>query len=204
VALVLLFSDRVILALLALLAVAFASPTAVSRTAAALFISQGWHSVTSGGWHLVYLLLAGLVALLLLAELAAQGYSAFFTTLSSIACIALIPLFLLLYPLPSSNTFYAAQIRQLWLPAEEITLNSGQIFVGYLLSDDQGWAVVLKADSRTIYYYHSAQIVNRQICEIGKTSANGPLISLVPSGQKQPTPSCRAKPPNTTPPIRTH
>src|SRR5215470_11327627 len=95
VALVLLFSDRVILALLALLAVAFASPTAVSRTAAALFISQGWHSVTSGGWHLVYLLLAGLVALLLLAELAAQGYSAFFTTLSSIACIALIPLFLL-------------------------------------------------------------------------------------------------------------
>ena len=203
VALGLLFSNRVILSIVALLAVALVSPLAVSRATATQFISQGWHSVTNSGWYVVYLAFAALVMLLLLAELILQGYNTFFKTLSSIACIALIPLFLLLYPFPLSNTFYAQQIRQPWLPAEEITLDSGQVLIGYLLSEDQDWVVVLKADSRTIYYYHEVQILKRQICQIEKFSTNKPLISLVPSGQKQSIPLCKAEPPSTNLPIRT-
>jgi hypothetical protein len=204
VALGLLFSNRVILAIAALLAVAFVSPMAVSRATASRFISQGWHSVTSGGWHIVYLVSAALVVLVLVGELVGWGYNTFFKTLSSIACIALIPIFLFVYPFPLSNTFYAEQLRRPWLPAEEITLNSGQVLIGYLLSEDQDWVVILKADSRTIYYYHEPQVTNRQICQLEHTSANTPLISLIPSGQKQPIPPCEASPSNATPSIRTH
>jgi hypothetical protein len=200
VALALLFSNRVIIGVLTLFAVALVSPMAVSRTSAGHSIAEDWHSITGSNWSIGYYIFAAIVGVLLIFELAGQGYNTFIKTLSSISCIALIPLFLLLYPFPLSNNFYAEQLRQPWLPAEEITLNSGQVLIGYLLSEDQDWVVVLGAGSRTIYYYHQAQVTDRQVCQLEKSPSLTPMISLVPNGQEQPIPLCKAKPPSTITP----
>lgn len=146
-------------------------------------------SQATSGWPVIPIgILAVIVALLLLAQLAGLGLSRFARSLATICCIALVPIALILYPLPSGNSYYAHLIRQPWLPTESITLSSGVSVTGYILAEDQDWVTVLTEGSRQVYYYHPDQIVKRAVCQSGGTAAESPLISLIPAT----TPSSRS------------
>ena len=86
--------------------------------------------------------------------------------LATVACIALIPFVTTIYPFPLSNQFYTGVLKQPWLPAQVITLVSGQKVTGYVLSDNGTWVVVLDDPTRTVHYYRSAQVAARQICQL--------------------------------------
>lgn len=187
-ALVLLFFNRVIPAILAFAATAFVSPMALSKSAALLLARNDWHIVTHHNLAVIILmiLLAAVFAILLLVEIALGPQAAVKTT-ATITCLALIPFVVRLYPLPLNNAFYAQQIKQLWLPPETITLKSGQSFTGYVLADSGSWIVVLRSDSRTVIHYPATEVTGREVCQIGSAPPTQPLITLFPTGLHAPT-----------------
>jgi len=195
IALMLLFFNRVILGILALLATVLISPTTTSGSAAAGLARKDWYQI--GHAHviiiIIMILLAVIVGFLLFIELIGVSFNAFMRTIASIVCIALIPTVAQLYPLPINNSFYTQLVRQPWLPAETITLNSGQKFVGYTLSDNGTEIEVLRDDTRTIHYYLASDIARRQVCQIGQAPPMQPLITLTPAGTNvsPPTPTCQ-------------
>ncbi len=108
-------------------------------------------------------------------------------TAATVACLVLIPVIARLYPFPLSNDFYAGLIKQPWLPAEAITLSSGQEFIGYVLSDNGAWVVVLDDGSRAIHHYRATQVASQEICQITPTPRTQPLIPLFPAHLHSPT-----------------
>ncbi len=188
-ALVLLFFNRVTLAILMLLATAFMSPVVVARPAALALSGQDWDVVMHRPPAVLVIMggLAVVFALLLLFELMGLGFAVMARTVATIACIVLIPFMTRLYPFPLSNGFYTGLIKQPWLPAEAITLTSGQRFTGYVLSDNGTWLVVLADGTRTINYYRSAQVAAQQICQLTPRPRTQPLIPLYPAHLHAPT-----------------
>ena len=184
IALILLFFDRVIPGLLALLTTALISPTAMSRSAAARLVDRNWASVIGANviFWIFLAVLAAIVVVSLLVTLIGVGFNTFMRIVGTIVCIALIPTIAQLYPLPETNGYYTHLLRQPWLPAETITLKSGQRFIGYALADDGTWITILKNSSRTISYYLASDITGRQICEIGQVPTMQPLITLSAAG----------------------
>jgi hypothetical protein len=193
-ALLLLFFNRVILGILALLATAFMSPVAIARQSADHLAGTDWHLITHRTWIIiVVLVLLGLVFVgLLLLEFMGLGSVVTIRTFASVTCLVLIPVVALLYPFPLSNQFYSDRIKQPWLPAEMITLASGQRFIGYVLSDNGAWIVVLDDVGRTVQHYRAAQVVSQEICQIVPTVPMPPLIPLYPAHLHSPTvtPAC--------------
>jgi hypothetical protein len=194
-ALLLLFFGRVIAGLLTLLAVAFMSPVLISPTAIHL-AGDDWSAVIHRHW-LVLIALAVLTvafAVTLVLELMGLGFGVTVRTLSTVACIALVPFIMRLYPFPLSNEFYTGVLKQPWLPAETISLTSGEAFTGYVLSDNGTWLVALRDGTRTIHYYRSAQVASQQICQITPLPSRQPLIPLFPAHLNAPTrtPPCGA------------
>ena len=192
-ALLLLFFNRVIPGLLMLLATAYMSPVLPSPTAVHL-ATDDWSAVI----HRNVLVLIGLgvlvivFAVLLARELRGPGFGVTVRTLSTVACIALLPFVMRLYPFPLSNEFYTGLIKQPWLPAETITLTSGEAFTGYVLSDNGTWVVVLRDSTRTITYYRSLRVASQQICQITPQPPRQPLKPLFPAHLNAPTstPAC--------------
>jgi hypothetical protein len=189
IALVLLFFNRVIPGILALLAAGFVSPMTMNRSAALNLLLKDLHQVTHPRPPLavVMILVAVFVFLLLLIELLTIGFSVFARTIATIVCILLIPVIGRLYQFPFNNQFYTQLVRQPWLPAETITMSSGARFTGYVLADDGAWVVVLMEDNRTVAYYSSTDITGRQVCQIGAALPMKPLITLTPPGEKPST-----------------
>jgi hypothetical protein len=183
-ALILLFFNRVIIGILALLATAFISPTTWSRSATASLAARDWHRITHapGIVIAVMIVLTVVVGVLLFIELFGISFNSFMRTIATMVAIVLIPTVAQLYPLSINNKFYSQLMRQPWLPATTITLRSGEKVVGYVLSDSGTWIEVLRDDTRTIYYYLDSDIVKRQICQIGHASPMQPLITLTPAG----------------------
>ena len=198
IALALLFFNRAVLGTLAVLATALISPTAASTTTVFGMIKRDWVRLNSANGLEKFLLvvLALAAGFLLLAEFAAIGFGDFFRTALVIVAIALIPIVLSLYPFPSSNQFYVDLIRQPWLPAEMITLNSGETVVGYVLKDDDTWLVVLSEENRNITYYHASDVSEVEICQLAHTRQMRPLITVTQAGANlsPPTPVCRESP----------
>jgi hypothetical protein len=198
VALALLFFNRVIAGILALVATAFISPTTMSRSALAILIKRDWHQIvhTNAFVILGMAVLAVIFFVMLLFELAGLNFNVLVRIIATAASIALIPTVALLYPLPFSNTYYTQLVREPWLPAETVTLTSGQEVIGYTLSDDGTWIEILTNDTRTIRYYLATDVAGRQICQIGQAQSMHPLITLTPAGTNvnTPTPSCQTSP----------
>jgi len=188
-ALLLLFFNRVIPGLLTLLAAAFMSPVALPRPVAVDLAGHGWYLITHRNVLVLIalVLLAAVFAVLLVLEFMGLGFGVVARTAGTVASIALIPFVMTLYPFPPTNEFYTGLIEQPWLPAETITLTSGQAFTGYVLSDNGTWLVVLTDGTRTIHYYRSAQIASQQICEVNGTLPKQPLIPLFPAHLNSPT-----------------
>jgi hypothetical protein len=184
-ALVLLLFNRVLLGALTLLAVAVAVPMAISRSTAIDIARRDWHAILFAHLLITTCVMGGLaavVAFLLFTELAGVGIGNFIRTMAVISCIVLLPYISQLYPFPLGDKFYTQLLRQPWLPAEAMILNSGQVLVGYALSDDGNWIVVLTGTTRTIVYYPASEVIKRQVCQIGQTAAMPPLVPLFAPG----------------------
>lgn len=190
-ALVFLFFNRVILAILAFVATVFVSPVAVGRPAARETVNSDWHFIIHAPLLVIIIMivLAVLVVLLLGVELLGLGFNIFMRTLATIACIALIPLVSQVYSVSLAPDYYTELIRQPWLPAETITLVSGQSFTGYVLSDDGTWLAVLKNDNRAVYYYPDAKVAKRQICQLSAVQQKPPLVTFLPAQENPPVPT---------------
>lgn len=193
-ALVFLFFNRVILAILAFAATVFVSPVAVGRPAVRGIVDRDWHFILHAPVVIIIIMtvLALLVVILLGVELLGLGFNIFMRTLATIACIAFIPLVSQLYSFSLTPNYYIELIRQPWLPAETITLVSGQSFTGYVLSDDGDWLVALRNDNRTVYYYIGADVTKRQICQLSPARQEQPLITfpLTQENKSARTPLC--------------
>lgn len=193
-ALVFLFFNRVILAILAFVATVFVSPVAAGRPVVRNIVESDWHFILHAPVLIIVIMivLALLVVLLLGVELLGLGFNIFMRTLATIACIALIPLVSQLYSVSLAQNYYIELIRQPWLPAETITLVSGQGFTGYVLSDDGDWLVALRNDNRAVFYYPGADVAKRQICQLSAARQKQPLVTFLPAQQNKParTPLC--------------
>lgn len=193
-ALVFLFFNRVILAILAFVATVFVSPVAVGRPAVRDIVDRDWHFILHAPVVIIIIMivLALLVVILLGVELLGLGFNIFMRTLATIACIAFIPLVSQLYSFSLAPNYYTELIRQPWLPAETITLVSGQSFTGYVLSDDGAWLVALRNDNRAVYYYPGADVAKRQICQLSPARQEQPLITFPLTQENKParTPLC--------------
>jgi hypothetical protein len=204
-ALVLLLFNRVIVGSLALLATLLISPMSLSRPAAANFVyEEGQHIANANIFFRFVLLIAALaVAALLLAVLLGVGFNAFMRAIATIVGLVLIPTFSHLYPLPGSNGYYTQLLRQPWLPAETITLSSGQKFTGYALADDGTWMAILKNSNRTISYYPASDVTGRQICRVGPQRLGQPAVRLRSSGPPigSRAPACETSPEKLIPPV---
>jgi hypothetical protein len=65
-------------------------------------------------------------------------------------------------PHESDTLFYI--MRRPWVPAEEITLESGETLVGYTLSTSDGWFVLLLEEDRRIRYVPADDVAERSVC----------------------------------------
>ncbi len=183
-ALALLYFNRVILGILALATTLIISPTALTRTSILHLLRRDWNRVVhgSGAMQALIVVMAIVLTCLLIVEL--LRLNDFFKSLAVVVSIIAIPVFVQIYPFPIGSQFYSELIRQPWLPANMITLRSGQEFTGYVLSDDPGSVAVLSEASRTVTYFPPGEIVKMQLCQLGQASSARPLFTLAPAGTR--------------------
>ena len=174
--LVLLFFRRVIPGILTLAASALISPAAASGQGVLEIAKKDWQLILRNGTPLLFSL--AIVAGVAILATVGLGFNLCARTIGTVISICLIPYVILLYPLPYQNSFYTNQLRALWLPAETITLSSHNKFVGYTLSSDSDWLVVLRNDSRQVIFYPASKVTGRQVCQIGRSGALKPIITL--------------------------
>jgi hypothetical protein len=201
-ALVLLFFNRVILAIISVIAAVFVSPVLTSSSAVGKLAGRDWHHIIDAAVIklIFFVILAIITVLLLLTVLIGLGFSIFSRSIGIIACMALIPFVSQAYSFPLSKSFYIGIIRQPWLPAEMITFSSGQVIIGYVLSDAGSTITFLNNDNRAVYYYPDSVVTRRQVCTIGPVSHLQPLVTILPAGTRpSSTPSCQSQPARLSP-----
>ena len=95
-----------------------------------------------------------------------EGYSWMLSVaVALIATIALFPYVRYIYPVPQHRNYYTEAAHTMWLPAERIALGTHRIYYGYILSSGGGWFTVLSANSRTIVYLPTGDVVSRSVCQ---------------------------------------
>jgi hypothetical protein len=189
---VLLFTRRFLVGLLALAAAVLISPTIYSRAKSRRLATTDFHQVWE--WLLsnryIFVLIAAAVALLLWS--AALGVSAMVRTLGVLLAVAMTPVVLQLYPLPIGTTYYTQLLRQPWLPEERIALHDRPTVLGYMLADTNVSMEVLVQANRSVAFYPNAMIAGQQICQ-ATGSAASPLAPLTQTRDNPPpcVPSAR-------------
>lgn len=152
-----------------------------------------------GDWHRVVVLVSGhlllsifIIGTLLIIDLSAFtrtfGRGSFIAiTLALLATAFLLPYVLYVYPFPPVRNppgpmpnYYAEFMRQPWLPAEHITVKSGVPIVGYALTEDDHWMVVLKAAPRIIHYIPAGDVTSRSVCQVNSQESKIPQSPVVP------------------------
>ena len=87
---------------------------------------------------------------------------------------------------PWSNLAFTEALRSMWLPAEQVTLKTGESFVGYTLKDTDDEIVVLREIGRSITRVKRDDLSTRVVCRIGEpdplpfwraSSASVPVLS---------------------------
>jgi hypothetical protein len=183
IALVLLYFDRVVVALLAFAAALLISPASISGAAALSLVGQDWHLIIGGSTlrRGLLIILAAFVCILLLGEIAGFRIATVVRTVGTVGIIATLPLIVRVYPIPVSNSFYANVLSEPWLPAEMVTLSTHKVVTGYVLESDQDWFEVLVAQDRTIVHYRTSEVVSRAVCQMASAEPKRPLVPLVPA-----------------------
>jgi len=116
------------------------------------------------------------------------------TVVAIIATLALIPYVLNIYPFPHQRDYYVQALHEPWLPAQTITLRSGLVYSGYVLSTDASWFTVLLTD-KTIVYLLAADVTKRSVCQPGASLAPPRYPPLIPLLYTPPS-KTRACPPS--------
>jgi hypothetical protein len=57
-------------------------------------------------------------------------------------------------------------LYDVWLPHEAVTLQSGRLEVGYVLSDNANWISILRSGQRRIVVYRDTQVEKRVECQL--------------------------------------
>ena len=57
-------------------------------------------------------------------------------------------------------------LYDVWLPHEAVTLQSGRVEVGYVLSDNADWISILRSGQRRIVLYRETQVEKRAECQL--------------------------------------
>lgn len=144
----------------------------------------------SGPWMLALLAILVIVIVIFVATRTSSGLFDSFSWLATgvvavIATIAFFPYIHFIYPVPQNRGYYAETTHAMWLPAEQIKLNTGLAYYGYVLSSGGGWFKVLLVNSRVIAYLAARDVVGRSVCQPRTPSQSGlyppkPQPPLVP------------------------
>ena len=177
------FLNRPVLAVLAFSAAVLTSPSALSKPHTLSIVAKNGQLLPE---YQTISVLALVLFLLLFIEIIALPIGEFVRTATTLIGLALVPVMLTFYPIPLHPGFYKQQLQQPWLPAEVISLDSHENIVGYVLSRDNGWVVVLIARNRTISYVQAGRVVSQQVCQMESTGT--PLIPLF--SVRATTPTC--------------
>jgi hypothetical protein len=143
-ALALLIIQRYLLSLLTVGAALLVSPTRLAPLTALSSFTEDWHRSTAligQYWPISITLLIALIVIdVRVFASIGQPFSITLVMLSLLAAgVFLIPYALYAYPVPESPNYYADFMRRPWLPAEQITVKSGETIVGYALTEDGTW-----------------------------------------------------------------
>lgn len=98
------------------------------------------------------------------------------------------------YRVPFDIANFDAIMRRPWVPAEEITLDTGERYVGYTISSQDGWFLVLNEHDRSLAYLNADKVVTRRVCTPATSSPDhrDPLYRL--DGSRPPVNSlCRER-----------
>lgn len=177
VALLLLAFRHPILSGLCFLGSALISPSPVGTANGLRQARSEWHLIINwiGSnwwiWFAVVGLLILLLALVIVGEPFHRVAQIIVRAIWAVAILAAgIQLLLYTYPVPRQGSYWATYLRQPWLPAQAITLKSGQIYYGYTVSDDNDWFVILLLSSRTIRYVPAGDVTDRLVCQVDQGS----------------------------------
>jgi hypothetical protein len=110
------------------------------------------------------------------------GSGALVSTVAVVTTLALLPYIWYIYPIPHHSGYYAAVLHEPWLPAEKVTLSTGRVYYGYVLSSDTAWFTLLLANSRTIRYVPADDVIGQKLCQPklqDQPAQNPPLIALL-------------------------
>jgi len=159
------------------------SPTQLAPLTALNSLNEDWHRVVvQARGHLVLSII--IVVALLIIDF--SGFARTFgrrsvmaITLALLATAFLLPYVLNVYPFPKMPNYYADFMRQPWLPAERITVKSGDQIVGYALTEDDHWMVALKDAPRTIQYIPADDIISRLVCQVDSQEPGSPVVPLL-------------------------
>jgi hypothetical protein len=191
IALVLMFFERAIVGILALLVTVLISPVSSQGSAALATIKMDLK--TSGDFHnsaqvTLLMPLVVLFILLIVLGLGSDVFNKLLKVIGVISALALVPVIWFLYPLSIHDGIYSDLVRQPWLPAERITLANHQKVIVFTLSNDGDWSEVLIAGSRDVKWYPASEITERVLCQVQQDPRTDPLIPLVQSQTN--VPSC--------------
>lgn len=85
------------------------------------------------------------------------------------------------YQVPFSVDLVSEIARRPWIPAEEIYVKLDAIpRVGYTLSSDEKWQIVLNESDRSIIYLRADDVVARTTCKPPSTYIEQPKLPLLP------------------------
>jgi hypothetical protein len=129
------------------------------------------------GWTV----LIALAVLLIMTSYRPTFNGGLFGLVAIAAAVSIFPYLYNIYPLPRHASYYETVLHQPWLEAQKITLTSGHVYHGYVLSTADYWFTVLLSSRRTIVYVRDANVRSRTVCEprhsIGRTEYH-PLIPI--------------------------
>jgi hypothetical protein len=184
-ALALLIIQRYLLSLLTVCATLLVSPTRLAPLTALSSFTADWHHSTAligQYWPISITLLIALIVIdIRIFVNIGQPFSITLVLLSLLAAgVFLIPYALYAYPVPETPNYYAGFMRRPWLPAEQITVKSGETIVGYTLTEAGTWMVVLRDNPRTIQYLLADDVVSRTVCQVNDGNDSPPAEPLVP------------------------
>jgi hypothetical protein len=183
-AILLLLFRRFILSALAFGASILITPTRLAPITALNSFLLNWHRIVAlvrTNILLSILVLFALIALdVTLASVLSTQRSLTVLAVAVILTAYLLPYILYAYPLPRNSNYYEQFMRQPWLSAELITTKSPQPIIGYVLTEDDNWTVVLTEPSRVIQYVRSDEVLSRSVCLDNSSALSYPQSPILP------------------------
>jgi hypothetical protein len=112
-----------------------------------------------------------------------------------VATIAFLPYVHFIYPVPQNRAYYAEITHDMWLPAEQIELDTRLVYYGYVLSSNDDWITVLLATKRVIVYLPTDEVIDQSVCQPKMPAQPKQYPPLIPWLYKPPTriPACESQ-----------